>query len=280
MPSFFISFSVRISTSTPSCFELLGLGGEFDRAEHVGRLVDEVARQHDAVGDGLGVGKGLLRGRRIGALDGELRRLLVGGLAVVVVLLRLVLVEGIGAQQDARGDARGFGRRRSPRSGEVEAPRSPRPPCGTGAAMVPPSFSQSYSVSAAVLPSADHHEAVEPAPCGATMSSAAPILPVKSATGERAVDAPAGSQALAASLRPPPSADRTNDAALFRRRRAWRRRSSVWRSCRSCQDFGRRKSVPGRWEEAIVADIWRFCAVWQDNRARHGAHDCGQQSSG
>ena len=62
MPSFVISFSVRISTLTPSCLESLRAGGEFDRAEHVGRLVDQVAREHDAVGNGLGVGKGCLGG--------------------------------------------------------------------------------------------------------------------------------------------------------------------------------------------------------------------------
>ena len=61
MPSFFISFSVRISTLTPSVSSSFALCGEFDRAEHVGRLVDEIAGEDDAVGDGLGVGEGLLR---------------------------------------------------------------------------------------------------------------------------------------------------------------------------------------------------------------------------
>ena len=77
-------------------FQLLGLGGELDRAEHVGRFVDQVARQEHAVDDRLGIGKGLLRGRRIGAVDGEFRRLLVGRLAVGIVLLGLVLVEIVG----------------------------------------------------------------------------------------------------------------------------------------------------------------------------------------
>ena len=55
--------------------ELLGLGGELDRAENVGRLVDQIARQIDAVGNRLGVGESLLGGGRIGAVDGDLGRL-------------------------------------------------------------------------------------------------------------------------------------------------------------------------------------------------------------
>lgn len=90
-------------------FELLGFSRELDRAEDVGRLVDQVAGKQHAADDGLGVGKGFLGGSRIGAMDGDLGRLPVLGLAVApfvtIVLLGLVFVEAVAAELDAGGDA-------------------------------------------------------------------------------------------------------------------------------------------------------------------------------
>ena len=84
--------------------ELLGAGGEFDRAEHIGRLVDEVARQHDAVGHRLGVGEGLLRRGRVGACGWSPWPAWHRPCRRPFVLLGLVFVEAIGAQQHARGE--------------------------------------------------------------------------------------------------------------------------------------------------------------------------------
>lgn len=99
-------------------FKLGGLGGELDGAEHVGRFVDEIARQHDAAGDPLGGLERLLGGLRIGALDGDgnglflvLALLLVlAGILRLVLVLGLVAVELVGTQHHAGGKGRGEAR--------------------------------------------------------------------------------------------------------------------------------------------------------------------------
>ena len=79
----------------PQLCQARGAAGEFAGEQHVRRLVDEVARQNDAVGDRLRAVPGLFRRRRIGAgkiqLD-FLRPLL------VFLALGLVTIEGVGAQ--------------------------------------------------------------------------------------------------------------------------------------------------------------------------------------
>ena len=51
MPSFFIAATSSTSTPTPSLLRPDVAPRELPRIEHVGRFVDEIARQHDAVGD-------------------------------------------------------------------------------------------------------------------------------------------------------------------------------------------------------------------------------------
>ena len=78
--------------------------GELDGAQHVGRLVDEVARQEHALGQRLAGAKGLGGGVRLGAVDGEraqaLRRRLL--LRTFLGLLGPVFLEGVAAQQRAQ----------------------------------------------------------------------------------------------------------------------------------------------------------------------------------
>ena len=52
MPSFFISLTSSTSTSDAQTLQTAGSPGEFFRVEHVGRLVDQIARDHDPVRDG------------------------------------------------------------------------------------------------------------------------------------------------------------------------------------------------------------------------------------
>ena len=126
MPSFFISFSVRISTLTPSFSSALRLGGELDRAKRVGRLVDQIARQHHAVRNGFRVGESLFRRGRIGAVDGESwpasspcrrRRPSCG----------LVFVEGVAAQQNAHREVGAIARRGLAVRRPPEQPQHPLP---------------------------------------------------------------------------------------------------------------------------------------------------------
>ena len=53
MPSFLIAATSSTSTATPSFLQRAGAAGELVRIEHVGRLVDEIARHDHAVGDRL-----------------------------------------------------------------------------------------------------------------------------------------------------------------------------------------------------------------------------------
>ena len=81
--------------------QLAGAAREFHREQHVGRLVDEVARGDDAIDDMRVRREGLSRrghiadrDRNVGAQRGVL----------AVLFLGLVAIEFIGAQPDARGD--------------------------------------------------------------------------------------------------------------------------------------------------------------------------------
>ena len=67
--SSFSASTSRISTSRPTPLELLDAIGELDRAQHVGRLVDEIAGEVDAVGERalrLRTRRGPCRDRRSG----------------------------------------------------------------------------------------------------------------------------------------------------------------------------------------------------------------------
>ena len=86
----------------------LGALGELLRPEHVGRLVDEIAGQDDALDHGTRGGKGLPGGGGIAHDDGHLR-LLRGLLALVPGFPRLVGVEAVVAEKHAGGEVRGFG---------------------------------------------------------------------------------------------------------------------------------------------------------------------------
>ena len=122
MPSLAIAFSSSISTSTPSFFELLGAFGECIRKQHVGRLVDEVAGELDALGDRRPRrGGGARRRRRRRSRSSRWRR---RRRPPRSFFLRLVFVESIGAQPHAE---REFGRRRASQSplGRVEGDRRP-----------------------------------------------------------------------------------------------------------------------------------------------------------
>jgi hypothetical protein len=83
--------------------------GEFDGPKHIGRLVDQFARQNRALGHSQARRPGLLRLARLGGYDVERSRRL-GRLAVVVVfstlaaLAALVTVEGIGAEDRPEAD--------------------------------------------------------------------------------------------------------------------------------------------------------------------------------
>ena len=88
--------------------QFLDAGGEFHRPQYIGRFVDQIARQEHPVDHRHLVGEGLFRRRRIGGVDSHLNRLFGLGLvavalAVAIVLFRLVLVESIAAQKNARG---------------------------------------------------------------------------------------------------------------------------------------------------------------------------------
>ena len=73
MPSFFIAGTSSTSTATPSFFSAAGPARELLRVEHVGRLVDQIARHDHAVGDRLAHGPGLLRRARVADADRDLR---------------------------------------------------------------------------------------------------------------------------------------------------------------------------------------------------------------
>src|SRR6516225_1945074 len=79
-------------------FQTAGAAGEFFRVEHVGRFIDEIARNRHAVGDGGARGKRLLHRRNARNRDRDLD---LGRLLLVVLALGLVTLEGIGAQLHA-----------------------------------------------------------------------------------------------------------------------------------------------------------------------------------
>jgi hypothetical protein len=88
----------------------LALFGELDRAQHVGRLVDEIAGENHAFRDGVGHVVGLLGGTRGSGNDRHLGSLAVLGV-VVFALLRLVDIEAIGAELHAEREIGGILRR-------------------------------------------------------------------------------------------------------------------------------------------------------------------------
>ena len=100
MPSFFIALTSSTSTSDAELLQRAGAAGEFFRIEHVGRLVDQIARHHDAVGDRLARREGLARRGDVGDRDRD--ACTCAGRLLVVLALGLVAIEGIGAQPHAQ----------------------------------------------------------------------------------------------------------------------------------------------------------------------------------
>ena len=82
--------------------ELLGAPREFMGRQHIGRLVDQRARQQHALGEALGLRQRGPRGLDIGDAEGDLAGAF--ALRVVLLLLGLVLVELIGAQHGAESE--------------------------------------------------------------------------------------------------------------------------------------------------------------------------------
>ena len=104
MPSFFIPLRSSTSTATPSFFRFPQRAGELLRVQHVGRLVDEIAReQHAACHPGL-LCKRLFhcRHRRDRNRDLDLRRFF-----LVVLAFGLVALERIAPQLQAHSDVGG-----------------------------------------------------------------------------------------------------------------------------------------------------------------------------
>ena len=85
-----------------------GAIGELDRKKHVGRLVDQIARQLDAFGDSEALLRSRARGDRMARADDEIGRL--EAVLLRVFPARLVFVEPIAAQAKAE---RKIGRRRA-----------------------------------------------------------------------------------------------------------------------------------------------------------------------
>ena len=100
-----MSFSSRISTSTPSFLRALARSAKLSGIEHVGRLVDERPRQFHALGHRLAPLPGLLGGARVG--DGDVERKPLVAVLVGVGLLGLVLVELVAAEPRAEGEVSG-----------------------------------------------------------------------------------------------------------------------------------------------------------------------------
>ena len=89
-----------------------GAIGELDGKEDVGRLVDQIARQLDAFGDGEALLRGRARGGRVARADDEIGRL--DAVVLRVLPARLVFVEPVAAQ--AKAERKIGGRRAVPRS--------------------------------------------------------------------------------------------------------------------------------------------------------------------
>ncbi len=101
IPSFVIALTSRISTLDAELAQLARAAREFLGEQHVGRLVDEIARGDDAIDD-VGVWRERFsRGSDIA--DRERNFGLQGGI-LAILLFGLVAVEFIGAQPHARCD--------------------------------------------------------------------------------------------------------------------------------------------------------------------------------
>ena len=79
----------------PELGQTCGSPGEFPRKEHIARFVDEIAGEHDAVGNRQLLRPGLLRRCRIGTGEVELD---FAGPLLVLLTLGFIEIEGVGAQ--------------------------------------------------------------------------------------------------------------------------------------------------------------------------------------
>ena len=100
MPSFAERFSSKISTPTPALRKSRA-AREFLGIEHIRRLVDEIARDGDALGDRLALGKYFARRRDVADADAD-RHLDALGALLPVLGLGLVAGEIISPQQHAK----------------------------------------------------------------------------------------------------------------------------------------------------------------------------------
>ena len=103
-PCFFISASPRTSTFTPSLAQRLGAAGEFRRVKNIGRLIDQVAGQEDAVRHRVQIRhRRRLRRRHVG----ESR--IAASSAVFLIFIQIagaVFVEAVTSQTRAKGQMR------------------------------------------------------------------------------------------------------------------------------------------------------------------------------
>ena len=168
--------------------------GEFFRIEHVGRLVDEIARHQHAAADRLARRVGLARGGDVADRD---RHAALGRRLLVVLALGLVAVEGVGAQHARRARGRRPARPSARRSA-IRRTRSPSLAASGSLPMAsPPSLSRSFCSRPAVLPAPITTRRATFSPSGTISSSAEPLLPVKrSALAARATRPAAGAERL------------------------------------------------------------------------------------
>ena len=169
MPSLPIAFSSSDLHLDAELLQRLDPIGELDRKEDVRRLVDQIAGQLDAFGDGEAVLRGRPRGGGMARADDEIGRL--GAVVLRVLLARLVFVESVAAQPKAEREIGGRpGRPRVP-AGASKATSTRFAPASLPK-MKPPSVMK--SIGALSLPGATPTTRSRDAsrPAGARMSSA------------------------------------------------------------------------------------------------------------
>ncbi len=119
MPSRSIAGTSRISTSTPSFSSPLAFSAKDFGIKLVGRQIDQRAGEIDAVGEAADLGQRGGKRARVGAGHAEVERTL-RILVVLLALLRLELVEFVGAQPQAKREIRGGLFEIGGRGGEIE----------------------------------------------------------------------------------------------------------------------------------------------------------------
>ena len=175
MPSLRIALHVEHVDADAELAQLRRAARELDREKNVRRLVDEIARQDHALGNGLARAPGLARGRDVGDAErhAQARR----------VSPRLPCAWSCSDRTCRRAATRRAPRRRrhrpSVRRRRVRARSSPcRQRAGMRPIAMPPSLTKSSSLRSAALPVPITISRETFSPAGATMSSTEPLLPV------------------------------------------------------------------------------------------------------